>query len=161
MTRIAVIGPGAIGGTVAAWLAQDAANDVILCARTPLERLEVEAPGGTIEARPTVLTDPARAATADWVLVCTKTYDAAGAAAWFGGLVGDGTRIAILQNGVEHVELLAPFAPPGRLLPAVVNIPAERLAPGRILQRHNGAISPAPRSGWPRPATSAPPPGRS
>jgi 2-dehydropantoate 2-reductase len=141
MTRIAVIGPGAIGGTVAAWLAQDAANAVTLCARSALASLSVEAPGGRIEARPPVLTDPAEAAPVDWVLVCTKTYDAAGAAAWFGGLVWEGTRIAILQNGVEHEDLFAPFAERERLLPAVVNIPAERLEPGRVLQRHNGAIT--------------------
>lgn len=141
MTRIAVIGPGAIGGTVAAWLAQDSRNEVVLCARTPLESLSVDAPGGTIAARLPVLTDPAEGAAADWVLVCTKTYDVAGAAAWFGGLVGQGTRVAILQNGVEHVELFAPFVKRERLLPAVVNIPAERLGPGKVLQRHNGAIT--------------------
>jgi 2-dehydropantoate 2-reductase len=141
MSRIAVIGPGAIGGTVAAWLAQDSRNEVVLCARTPLESLSVEAPGGPIAARLPVLTDPAEAAAADWVLVCTKTYDVAGAAAWFGGLVGQGTRVAILQNGVEHVELFAPFVELDRLLPAVVNIPAERLGPGKVLQRHNGAIT--------------------
>jgi 2-dehydropantoate 2-reductase len=141
MTRIAVIGPGAIGGTVAAWLAQDAANEVILCARTSLDGLSVEAPAGTIQARLPVLTDPADAAPADWVLVCTKTYDVAGASAWLGVLAGEGTRVAILQNGVEHVELFSPHVVRGRLLPAVVNIPAERLAPGKVLQRHNGAIT--------------------
>lgn len=141
MRRIAIVGPGAIGGTVAAWLAQDEANEVVLCARTPLDRLSVETPGGMIEARPPVLTDPAEAAAVDWVLVCTKTYDSAASAAWFAGLLGERTRIAILQNGVEHVELFAPYVARERLLPAVVNIPAERLAPGRVRQRHNGAIA--------------------
>jgi 2-dehydropantoate 2-reductase len=141
MTRIAIIGPGAIGGTVAAWLAQDPANEVILCARTPLDGLRVEAPEGAIEAQVPVLTDPAEATAAEWVLVCTKTYDVAGAAAWFGGLVAEGTRIAILQNGVEHVALFAPYAAREGLLPAVVNIPAERLGPGRVLQRLYGTIA--------------------
>lgn len=35
MTTIALIGPGAIGGTVAAWLAQDPSIEVTVCARTP------------------------------------------------------------------------------------------------------------------------------
>lgn len=62
MTTIAVIGPGAIGGTVAAWLAQDPALAITICARTPLDDLRVETPSGVITARPKVLTDPALAA---------------------------------------------------------------------------------------------------
>jgi 2-dehydropantoate 2-reductase len=141
MTRVAVVGPGAIGGTVAAWLAQDRALEVTICARTRFERLVLEAPGGTIEAKPPVLTDPGEAERADWVLVCTKTYDVAGAAAWLERLAGPETRVAILQNGVEHVERLERFVARERLLPAVVNIPAERSAPGRIVQRRHGAIT--------------------
>jgi 2-dehydropantoate 2-reductase len=140
MSRIAVVGPGAIGGTVAAWLAQKPALEVTLCARTPFETLVLQAPKRRIEARLPVLADPGQAAPADWVLVCTKAYDVRGAADWLDRLVGPHTRVAILQNGVEHIDRFAPFAPPARLLPAVVNIPAERTAPGRILQRRHGAI---------------------
>jgi 2-dehydropantoate 2-reductase len=140
MTRIALIGPGAIGGSVAAWLAQQPGHELTLCARSGFEALVVETPDRTIEARVPVLTDPAQARLADWVLVCTKAYDAAGAAAWLARLVGPETRVAILQNGVEHVALFAPYVARERLLPAVVNIPAERTAPGRILQRRHGAI---------------------
>ena len=139
--RIAVVGPGAIGGTVAAWLAQEPRNQVTLCARTAFGTLVVDAPDGAIQAELPVLTDPEEAAPADWVLVCTKTYDVEGAALWLRRLIGPDTRVAILQNGVEHAELFAPFVPRDRLLPAVVNIPAERHAAGRILQRHNGAIT--------------------
>ena len=140
MTRVAVVGPGAIGGTVAAWLAQSAKLEVVLCARTPFETLSVEAPGGTIEARLPVLTDPKEARPVDWVLACTKTYDVAGAAAWLERLAGPRTLVAILQNGVEHADLFAPHVEPERLLPAVVNIPAERLGPERVRQRSDGAI---------------------
>ncbi len=140
MTRVAVVGPGAIGGTVAAWRAREPGVALVLCARTPFETLVLEAPGGTIEARVPVLTDPGEAGEADWVLVCTKTYDVDGAGAWLARLAGPETRVAILQNGVEHVENFAPFVARERLLPAVVNIPAERSAPGRILARRDGAI---------------------
>ncbi len=136
--RIAVIGPGAVGGTLAAWLGQ--AHDVTLCARTAFTRLEVETPERTLVATPTVLTDPAKATPHDWVLVTTKTYDAAGAAAWLAGLVGPDTRVAVLQNGVEHVERFSPYLPAERIVPAVVDIPAERTAPGVIRQRRLGWI---------------------
>lgn len=136
--RVAVIGPGAVGGTLAAWLSQ--AHEVTLCARTAFDRLQVETPEGPLVADPTVLTDPAAAAPVDWVLVTTKTYDAAGAAAWLAGLVGPQTRVAVLQNGVEHVERFTPWLPAERITPAVVDIPAERTAPGVIRQRRMGWI---------------------
>jgi 2-dehydropantoate 2-reductase len=139
-TTIAVIGPGAIGATVAAWLAQSPKLALTLCARTPVERLEIETPGGIVAAEPEMLTDPAAAKPVDWVLVCTKTYDAAGAAAWLQRLAGPDTRVAVLQNGVEHVARFAPYLPAERIVPAVVDISAERSAPGRVLQRMNGNI---------------------
>lgn len=135
---IAVIGPGAIGGTVAAWLAQTHA--VTVCARTPIDALHVETPDGAIAARPEILTDPAAATPVDWVLIATKTYDAPGAATWLPGLVGPETRVAVLQNGVEHVARFAPFVDAARIVPAIVDIPAERDAPGRIRQRRAGTI---------------------
>ena len=140
MTSVALVGPGAIGGTVAGWLSREPRLELVLCARTGFRTLVLDHPQGRIESDVPVLTDPAEAKAADWVLVCTKAYDVAGAAAWLECLVGPETRVAILQNGVEHVERFAPFVPAERLLPAVVNIPAERTAPGRILQRRNGAI---------------------
>jgi 2-dehydropantoate 2-reductase len=85
-----------------------------------------------------MLSDPAAASVADWVLVTTKTYDAEAAARWFPKLVGAGTRVAILQNGVDHVERFAPFVTREALLPVVVECPAERIAPGRIRQRGEG-----------------------
>ena len=141
--RIAVVGPGAIGGTVAAWLSHSPlVSSVTLCARTPLDRLVVEAPDGRlIEARPRVITDPAEiTAPVDWVLVATKAYDVAAASTWLAPLVGPQTLVAVLQNGVEHVERFAPFIAADRIVPVVVDIPAERSAPGRIQHRRDGTI---------------------
>jgi 2-dehydropantoate 2-reductase len=43
--------------------------------------------------------------------------------------------VVVLQNGVEHVERFAPYVPVERLVPAVIDCPAERTAPGRMRQR--------------------------
>ena len=120
---------------MAAWLSQDGRHEVTLCARRPLEGLTVETPGGVITARPVVLTDPAQAAAVDWILVATKAYDAAGAATWLGRLAAGGATVAILQNGVEHRERFAPYLAPERILPVMVDCPAERTEPSRIRQR--------------------------
>jgi 2-dehydropantoate 2-reductase len=139
MTTIAVIGPGAVGGTVAAWLAQGG-HEVTLCVRTTFQSLKVETPVGPIFTSPRVLVDPKAARPVDWVLVCVKAYDAAAARPWLAALMGPETRIAVLQNGVEHVSRFASLAPVERIVPCVVDIPAERTAPGRIRQRANGTI---------------------
>jgi 2-dehydropantoate 2-reductase len=135
MTTIAIIGPGAIGGVLAAWLGQDPDLAVTVCARTPLDRLEVETPTGVITSAPRVVTDPADARPADWVLIATKAYDAAGAARWLPSVCRDDTPVVVLQNGVEHVERFAPYVSVERLVPAVIDCPAERTAPGRMRQR--------------------------
>jgi len=140
MTRIAVIGPGAVGGVVAAWLGQDPGLAVEVCARTAFDRLEVETPHGPLTATPRVLTAPDHASPVDWAIVTTKTYDAAAAGDWLARLAGPDTRVAVLQNGVEHVERFAPYVEAARIIPAVVDIPAERGAPGRVRQRRDGAI---------------------
>jgi len=135
MPRLAIIGPGAIGGVMAAWLWKTGRHEVTLCARRPILELVVETPGELIEMRPTVLTDPGQATAVDWVLVATKTYDTEGAAAWLAGLAGEGATVAILQNGVEHRERFAPYLAAEQILPVVVDCPAERSAPTKIRQR--------------------------
>jgi 2-dehydropantoate 2-reductase len=135
MTTIAIIGPGAIGGVLAAWLEQDPDHAVTVCARTPFDRLEVETPAGAIVASPRVATDPADALPVDWVLIATKAYDAAGAARWLPAVCREDTPVVVLQNGVEHVQRFAPYVPVERLVPAVIDCPAERTAPGRMRQR--------------------------
>jgi 2-dehydropantoate 2-reductase len=140
MTRVAVIGPGAVGGVIAAWLSRNPELTVEVCARTAFDRLEVETPGGPLTATPRVLTSPDQASVVDWAIVTTKTYDAVATGAWLARLVGPETRVAVLQNGVEHVERFSPYVPAERITPAVVDIPAERSAPGRVRQRRDGTI---------------------
>ena len=148
MTSIAIVGPGAIGGTLAAWLAQKADIDVSVCVRTPITDLLVETPQGVITSTPKVLTAPSQARPVDWVLITTKAYSADATAPWLEALCGPETRVAIIQNGVEHVSLFAHLVPVDRLVPVMINLPASRRAPGRIVQSRHGIIAvPAGRNG--------------
>ena len=135
MARIAIVGPGAVGGVIAAWLGKTGRHEVILCARRPLGELRVETPHGEITAAPAVLTSPEQATPVDWVLVATKAYDSAGAAVWLKGLAAKGAPVAILQNGVEHRERFTPYLPASQLVPVMVDCPAERVTPTHIRQR--------------------------
>ncbi len=140
MTTIALIGPGAIGGTLAAWLAQRDDLDLTVCVRTPFERLTLETPDAILTASPRLATDPAQVKPVDWVLVATKAYDDAGAAPWLDALVGPETKVAVIRNGVEHREAFAGRVAEANLLPVIVDFPAERPAPGVFRQRRYGWI---------------------
>ena len=134
--RIAIIGPGAIGGSLAGHLIARG-TDVVLAARTHFDSLSVELHSGeTLRFVPTFL-DPSVTMEHpfDWVLVTTKAYDVAGTAPWLKVLVAPKTRVAILQNGVEHRERFQALVPAQQLLPVMVNLPASRTAPGAIQQR--------------------------
>lgn len=140
MSRIALVGPGAVGGVIAAWLGQTGRHEVTVCARRPLGELHIETPQGPLVARPKVLTSPEQATPVDWVLVATKAYDAAGAALWLKGLAAKGAPVAILQNGIEHRERFTPWLPAGQLVPVMVDCPAERTDPTHIRQRGPGKM---------------------
>lgn len=141
MKHIAIVGPGAIGGTLTAWLSQNPQHEITVAARSTFESLTLQIPNGAdITTRPRILTDPAAASPTEWVLVTTKAYDVLGAAQWLKRLVGPQTRVAIVQNGVEHVERFAPYVTVEQLLPVMIDLPAERQAPGRIRQRGAGRM---------------------
>lgn len=138
MTKIAVIGPGAIGGTLAAWLALR--HDVTICARHSFEQLVVETPSRRLVSSPPVLTDPSAAPQVEWIITTTKAYDTDGAWQWIRAMLGPKTGLAIVQNGVEHMSRF-PEVPAAQTLPVIIDIPAERRAAGQILQRRHGDIT--------------------
>jgi 2-dehydropantoate 2-reductase len=137
-----VIGPGAVGATFAA-AAEDAGHEVLLCGRRPAPAPVVERPDASTHALAAdVVGDPAAAGgPAEWVLLAVKTYQVAGAADWLRALCGPGTTLGVLQNGVEHRDLVAPYAGLARVVPAVVWCPSETVAPGRVRQRGEARLS--------------------
>jgi 2-dehydropantoate 2-reductase len=133
VTRVAVVGPGAIGATMAAAV-RDA--DVLLCGRTPHDRLVVEREGGgtTVVAGP-VVTDAATVRPVDVLLVAVKAHQTEAAAPFLRGLSADHTVVVALQNGVEQRELVGPHVGGATVLPAIVWVPVEAVAPGHVRVR--------------------------
>ncbi len=141
MARVAVVGVGAIGGSIAADLFELGRHDLLLCARSGFDALEVRHPGGTARVTAPVLHRPAELGPVDWVLLATKAHQSAEAVPWLEAGCGAGAQVAVLQNGVDHEERIAPLVPAGTaVLPVVVQLPAERTAPGRVEQDRDGAL---------------------
>src|SRR5947207_1625899 len=124
--RVAVVGVGAIGGTLAALL-YEAGHEVTLCVRTPFPELVAEFADRTIHANADILTEPAAAKPVDWVILASKAYDSEGAAGWLAHVAGSQTTIVVVQNGVDQVERIEPLAPQARIVPALAYIAAERV----------------------------------
>jgi 2-dehydropantoate 2-reductase len=139
-TTVAVIGLGSIGGVVAGCLRDADRHEVVACVRRPLDRLTVERPEGTVEVELRTLTDPQAAAPVDWVLVATKTYHTASAAPWLARLCGASTRVAVLQNGIDHAARVAPFIGAATPVPVMVYFNGERVADDRVRLRHGGGV---------------------
>jgi 2-dehydropantoate 2-reductase len=141
---IAIVGVGAIGGAAAADLSDLGRHSITLCVRTGFDQLVVDHPKGTSRVDATVLTDPTESTArdpVDWILLATKAHQSEAAAPWLRALAGPQTRVAVLQNGIDHVERIAPLAEFARsIVPVVVQLPAEKTAPGRVTQQHAGAL---------------------
>jgi 2-dehydropantoate 2-reductase len=132
MISIAVVGLGTIGTLFTSHLIAACRHKVIACVRSPVDRLRVEGDYGLIEAVPDCLTDPALATPVDFVFLATKSQETAGAADWLKRLCAEGTRVAVLQNGVDHEQRVAPFCGPAVVVPTVVYANGRKVAPHYI-----------------------------
>jgi 2-dehydropantoate 2-reductase len=134
--RIALVGPGAIGSTVAALL-HAAGHRVMLCGRTPRESIEVRPDDKEPIVVPgPVLTDPGSITEpVDVVLLAVKDTQNDQAAGWLARLCDDRTTVCALQNGVEQVERVGRLCPEATVVPAAIWISAEPEAEGAIRLR--------------------------
>ena len=145
--RIAVMGAGAVGGYFGARLAAGG-HDVTFITRG--ERLVAIRDGGLqvecidgdlnleeVEARD----DPAVVGEVELVIFSVKSSSTREAAEAARPLVGPGTVVLALQNGVENEAVLGDVLGEEHVLPAVAVIGVVMPKPGRILHTNNGTIT--------------------
>jgi 2-dehydropantoate 2-reductase len=135
-TRIALIGPGAIGATVAAYL-HAAGHGVLLCGHTPRESIEVRPDDHDPIVLPgPVHTDPADVdGPIDVVFLAVKDTQNKQAGAWLARLCDERTVVCALQNGVEQVDRVGRFCPSSTVVPAAVWISSEPQPDGWVRVR--------------------------
>ncbi|ORM62810.1 2-dehydropantoate 2-reductase [Pantoea rodasii] len=123
---IALVGPGAIGTTVAAAL-HERGRTPVLCGRTAHAQLLLRHDDGEVVVPGPVLTDPGEIAQPfDVVFLAVKTTQVAETAPWLAALCDENTVVCALQNGVEQVEQLSPYVNGATVIPSVVWFPAQR-----------------------------------
>jgi len=132
---IAVVGPGAIGTTVAAAL-HEAGRTPRIYGRTARAQLELRTDTDRIVVPGPVETDPARVEdAADLVLLAVKSTQIEAAAPWLAALCRPGTVVAVLQNGVEQAASVGPHCPGAEVVPSIVWFPAQAEPDGSVRLR--------------------------
>jgi len=141
--RIAIVGAGATGSIYAGLLAS-AGNEVWAVDRwrehvdAIRERgLRVTGASGDRVVRLHATDDPAEVGVVDLVVLATKAYDVEDAARNLGPLIGDGTVVLPIQNGIGSVERVASIVGAERVIVGVVGgFGASIVAPGHV--HHHG-----------------------
>ncbi|ALE59246.1 oxidoreductase [Paraburkholderia sp. RL17-368-BIF-A] len=138
---IALVGPGAIGTTVAAAL-HEAGRTPAIFGRSAHEHLELRFDGGRIAVPGPVRTNPSEVDnTFDLVFVAVKSTQIDAAAPWLSALCNKNTVVCVLQNGVEQKTLVAPHVPGSPVLPSVVWFPAQREPDASVWLRGKARIT--------------------
>lgn len=123
---IALLGPGAIGTTIAAVL-HDVNRTPVLCGRTAHLQLVLRHDEGEIVVPGPILSNPvAISHPFDLVFVAVKTTQNVDSAEWLNALCDENTVVCALQNGVEQKTQLEPYVNGATVLPSVVWFPAQR-----------------------------------
>jgi 2-dehydropantoate 2-reductase len=134
--RVAVLGPGGIGGLLAALLARR--GDQVTCLAPPATAAHLAAHG--LELRSPALGDARVAVEAasrlehpvDFLLVTVKAPQLEAAVeAVPAEVLGDGLVVPLL-NGVDHVAWLRKRYPPGQVVAGTIRVESTRVGPGLI-----------------------------
>ncbi len=135
-TNIALVGPGAVGTTVAALLYK-AGHSVLVCGHTPRDSIELRPDGedpivvpGPVHTDPGEVTGPV-----DFLVLAVKATQNNDASGWLGRLCDECTIVAVLQNGVEQVEQVQPHCPSSPVVPGIVWYGAETQPAGWVRLR--------------------------
>jgi 2-dehydropantoate 2-reductase len=157
--KMVVFGAGGVGGYIAAMLARSG-HWVALITRGQQLRaikrtgLRIESSNGTFEARPSIVSDkPEEIGAVDGVILAVKTWQVADAALSLRPMLGPGTRVLALQNGVEVFQELETILGTGYALMGVCWVLSHAVEPGRIVhigldpalvvgEREGGCLSP-------------------
>ncbi len=140
MAKIAIMGAGGIGAVYGARLAE-AGHEVAWIARgdhlAALQKdgLKLQSPAGDAHLPGLAASaDPAEIGVSDLVLHTTKMTALAEDPDFVAPLVGDGTAVVCLQNGVDAPEMLAEALGEAHVLGGLAYISAHIIAPGVIEQ---------------------------
>lgn len=133
--RHAILGPGGVGGLIAASLAESGATVTLVVRNEAIgqypDTLQLESPFGKFSVKVERATT-VPAVDVLWIAVKATQMDSA-----LGSLPNGNSARAIipLLNGIDHVAMLRSRYGAARVIPATITVESERTAPGHIVHR--------------------------
>ena len=154
--KVAVFGAGAVGGYLGACLARGGADVSFIARGAHLEAMRehgltlVTPEGERSNVAVQATDDPAQVGPVDIVLVLVKSYDTESAAPRLAPLIGAGTGVISLQNGIDNEPKIAAAVGAAHVLGGAAYILAAIEAPGVVRSGHArivvGELEPGPPS---------------
>lgn len=140
--KIAVVGPGAIGSLIAAFLCKSKEEIWLLdykkerAAKIKEQGQFVEGVSGNWHVRLNVTSDAKEIGQVDLIIICVKSYNTKDAILNAKPLIGEDTKVLTLQNGIGNIEILNEVIGSERVIGGVTNLGATLIDSGRV--RHAG-----------------------
>jgi 2-dehydropantoate 2-reductase len=154
--RVAVFGAGAVGAYLGASLARGGADVTLIARGAHLQAMRehgltlVTPEGQRSHADVHATDDPAEVGPVDAVLFLVKSYDTESAARRLPPLIGEGTAVISLQNGIDNEPKIAAAIGAEHVLGGAAYILAAIEAPGVVRSGHArivvGELEPGPPS---------------
>jgi len=132
MANITIIGPGAIGLCVGAALL-DGGHEVNFIGRKKIDELSVFRENQIF--RQYQLNHNDDTTPAEWLLICVKAHQIESAKETILSRINSNTKIAIIQNGVGHIDNMNAIGVFHNLLEVMIDLPAKRLNPTEVVWR--------------------------
>jgi len=155
--KIALVGCGAVGSFYGGKLCRDG-RDVHFLLRSDFEvvrsrGITIRSPQGDFNARPKCAREPSQIGIADLVIIALKTTANDQFAKLLPPLVGPGTALLTLQNGLGNEEQLAALFRPEQILGGLCFVCLNRIAPGVLQHIDHGRVVLGEFGRWPEPRT--------
>lgn len=147
--KIVIIGPGAMGCLVAAFLAKSFSSskgeehkiwildkDRDRALKINQQGIIVEGVTGNWQVKVKVATKPQEIDKCDLIIICVKSYDTKEVVLQTKTLIGDNTEVLTLQNGIGNIEVIGEAVGLDKVIAGVTSQAATLLGIGHI--RHAG-----------------------
>jgi len=151
--KITIVGPGALGCLMAGYLARTGCQVSLLdykkkrAEALDKQGIEVETPKGTWLSHPVVTWDPRKIGPQDLIIILVKAYQTSRAITQIPPLIGPGTVIISLQNGIGHEKTISQIVDRKRIGLGITSQGATLLGEGKVKHAGQGPtiIGPAVR----------------
>lgn len=140
--KIVIVGPGAIGCLLGAFLSKT--KEEIWILDNKKERAEtlsqqgiiIEGISGNWQAKVNVTHNPREIEKVDLVIIAVKSYHTKEAIVFVKPLIGEDTNVLTLQNGIGNIEIISEIVGNEKVIGGITNLGATLLNPGHT--RHAG-----------------------